>query len=495
MASKITTAEIAAPETDPWVQMYTGVLAPQDPTLARRGGAQGVALYDELLIDPLIMALLEKRTLGVTSREWRVDRASDARADRSTALAVEAQIRAMNHDQATKGLIAGAVVKGHAIGEAMWARRDSMFVVDRIKVRNQRRWRFAVDGSPRLLTRGNTLTGIAVPDRKIIVHRHQIHGHDDDPYGSGIGQSLYWPAWMKRVTLAAWVQAVERYADPMKVATYDGNMEEKTQDQLLRKLMGLVRGGAMVLPRSVEVALHKAEAGDYEPLLRYLDEMITIAILGETLTTSAGDHGARALGDVHNEIRTLLAKADADLICQTFNETMVRWIVDANALPIKAGYPQVWRDFSEPEDLNQLSQRDERLAQMGFRPTAKYIAETYGGDRVDTQAPPPAEAAPPDPAFAEAAATAAAIATQRVPEVLTARLIDATADARRQLIERVREVVMAATSYDDLAVRLLEALPGLDVTALGEIMTEAMATADLIGRSAVLAEGADDGDS
>ncbi len=97
---------------------------------------------------------------------------------------------------------------------------------------------------------------------------------------------------------------------------------------------------------------------------------------GKILTTSAGEAGSRALGEVHNAVRLELAKADADALSDTLNATLVRWLVELN-LP-GAPPPRLWWNFSTPDDLNTLAERDKRLSRIGFRPTLERITDVYG---------------------------------------------------------------------------------------------------------------------
>ena len=491
MPEKPTPGEIAGIASDPWMPAYTGLLTPQDDVIARRGGPQGAALYDEGRRDPEAFTVLSKRTMAVIEREWRVDPASDRRADKRAAEVVRAQLDEIGLDRLTKGLL-GAILKGYAVAEVMWEHRDGLWIAAAAKTRNQRRFRFDASGNLRLLTRGSMLAGIEVPARKMVVHRYTIHDHDDDLYGCGIGSVIYWPALFKRQVLAAWLQSNERHSDPTTWAQYSGQYDQSRQKEILDHLRNLGRNGKIVTPDDISIAYLQAASsgGSYRELSEYLDQMLTKAVLGETLSTSAGDNGSRALGEVHNDVRLALAKADADLVCDTINRTLVRWIIEVNALPIAAGYPKLWRDFSEPDDLDKLSERDERLDRMGYRAPVKYINDTYGGDRVDIKATPPADApasaeAAPDPSFAEAVG----VPVDRVPDVLASRALAETAPARARLIDRLREIWMSAGSYDELIQLLLQASPDLDVSDVASVLADALAAADVIGRSEVTTDG------
>jgi phage gp29-like protein len=513
--ARLPTAEIAGVDRDPYVANWQTTLDPSDETLKTRAGGKGLSLYDEIRRDPHAFSVLQKRSLEVVSREWQVDPASDRLRDRRAAELVEAQLKALDLDRLTRGLM-GAVLKGFSVGEIIWRNEAGIWTAAAVKVRRQRRFRFTVGGELRLIVRNGgssgSFDGEAVPDRKFVVHRHSIDDDDDDPYGVGLGSVLFWPAWFKRQVLAHWLQASEIHAEPTIRAAYQGAYDEARQRQLLDALVAARRTRGLVVPDSVTIELLEAARGGggegFEALSRYLDELMSEAVLGETLSTNSGERGARSLGDVHNSVRLAIAKADSDLICQTLNRTLVRWIVEVN-MP-GAAAPRVWRDFSEPEDLQGRATRDRTLHDMGYRPADPegYMAETYGGDWV-VREPRPLTTPMTNAADGDAVSLDASAGTRLARQAddrlgalfadppaapadpldpLKERLMDAAAPILRGWVEAVREQVLLASSYEDLAQRLL-ALSGdrLDPADLGAIMQQALAVAHL-GGAAVIAD-------
>jgi phage gp29-like protein len=505
--ARLPTNEIAGVDRDPYVANWQGTLDPADETLKTRGQGKGLSLYDEIRRDPHAFSVLQKRSLEVVSREWQVEAASDRLRDRKAADLVEAQLKALDLDRLTRGLM-GAVLKGFAVGEVLWDLVDGVWTATAVKVRKQRRFRFALDGSLRLLVRDGSFDGEPVPDRKFVVHRHSIDDDDDDPYGTGIGSVLFWPAWFKRQVLAHWLQASEIHAEPTIKAGYQGQYDAARQQQLLEALVAARRTRGLVVPESVTVELLEATRGGgvegFEALSRYLDELMSEAVLGETLSTNSGERGARSLGDVHNSVRLAIAKADADLVCQTLNRSLVRWIVEVN-MP-GAGVPRLWRDFAEPDDLDKRAARDRTLHEMGYRPAdpADYVSQTYGGDWVDAgpaAAPDPRPPAPPAAAEADARLEALFADNARQADApafqpLAERLAGEAGPVLAGWIDAVRAELAAATSYEDFAQRLLVLAGGrLDPADLAPVMERALTAAHLAGAAAIADAVADiDGD-
>lgn len=495
----VETREIATIARDPMIAAFQTVLQPTDETLRTRGGGRGYAIYDEIRRDPHAFAILQKRSLEVVQRGWQVAAPEDGkRIDRKAAELVEAQFKAINFDRLTRGLM-GAVLRGFAVAEVMWANIDGVWTAAAVKVRKQRRFRFTIDGELRLITRENQLDGEPVPSRKFIVHRHSIDDDDDDPYGVGLGSVLYWPTWFKRQVLANWLRGTERFAAPTVDAAYKGEYDEKRQQQILQSLRAMANDAGIVHPDGVTIELlesAKGGGGDIlEALSRYLDELMSEAVLGETLSTNSGERGARSLGEIHNQVRVAIAKADADLISATIKETLAQWIVELNYPG--AAVPNVWRDFDEVEDLNDKVDRDGKIVDMGYRPkSVDYINETYGGEWVESeQKPQAADGTMPDEQTARQASAIDELFADRAadvpddPDSLADQLDELAAPSIARMLDQVRGEVEAATSFDDLSMRLLRLSSELGIDDLAGLMEQAETVAELRGRAGVKAEG------
>jgi phage gp29-like protein len=192
-------------------------------------------------------------------------------------------------------------------------------------------------------------------------------------------------------------------------------------------------------------------------------------------------------------VRLELTKGDADLLSDTLNDGLVRWIVDLN-LPGYAAtglpYPGVWWDVSEPEDLAARADRDTKLHGMGFDPTDDYVRDTYGEGWVRRQPArppvPPGAAGDLAALFAEAGRASRARLAGAVPEVALAE--QAGAEARQHTdrwLDRIAEVVARAKTLEEIAAELLRLYPQLETEGLAEAMAQALAVAQLTGRAEI----------
>lgn len=469
--------EVASLARDINPRSYNGILAIDDDTLATRGGGKGLRIYDDLERDGHAYSVLQKRRMAVIARDWTVNAASDSPIDQEAADVVRAQLSGGRFDQLTLGLL-DATLKGYAVAEVMWAVEDGQLVFKKVIDRDQRRFVFTTDAELRMLVPENMLTGVELPPRKFI--RHSFGAKDGNPYGLGLGTRLFWYVWFKRQVTANWLIFTDKFASPTAVGEYPPGTPKAEQDKLLRAAAALSQETAVVIPQGLVLKLLEASrtgsVDAYERFLTYCDQMISEVVLGESLTTSAGKNGSRALGEVHNEVRLELVKADADLLSDTLNDTIVRWIVELNVPGAKP--PTVYRVF--PEDLDARAERDGKIMKLGFQPTEEYVRQTYGDGWERRQAPapvslgagaPPEFAAPPDADPAD---------------LIGAQAQGSAGRAMGELIDPIRELVNRAPSLEALRDGLMGLYPKLDSAAFSALMQKALTTAHLAGRHEVL---------
>lgn len=475
--------EIAIAKVNPFEPIFNDTLRPKDATLATRGGGKGIWIYDEIERDCHAYAVLQKRRLSVISNEWHVEAGGTSRADKIAAERAEAMLKALPFDRICAELL-DAILKGYSVGEIMWRPEAAEVVPYDIRIRDQRRFVFDVEGRPRLLTTANLLTGVPLPDRKFIVHR--FGAKDGNPYGLGLGTRLFWPVWFKRQGLQFWLTFADKFGNPTPMGKYPPGATEAQKEALLATLQAMANDTGITVPEGMSVELLEASRsgganGVYDALLKYLDDEIEKAVLGTTQTTSsrAGGLGS-SVSAVQDENRLELVRADADMLSGTLNDTLIKWIAffnDSGAEP-----PRIWWDVDVDEDLLIRSQRDHQLYQMGFRLTPEAVKDVYGDFYTETapnpQTPPAGQAAKPPASLSDSQA-------QEPTAALAAMLDDAARPHVEAWIAKARRMAGEATSLPDLARRLDTAFGELDATAFAALMRDALTVANLQGRADV----------
>ncbi|MDO6575377.1 phage portal protein family protein, partial [Staphylococcus pasteuri_A] len=72
----------------------------------------------------------------------------------------------------------------------------------------------------------------------------------------------------------------------------------------------------------------RSGSADYETQRKALDQAISKIVLSQTMTTDNGSSQSQA--KVHSDVKEDVIKADADLICESLNNTAVTWLTNWN---------------------------------------------------------------------------------------------------------------------------------------------------------------------
>lgn len=487
--------EIAVAWRNYFAPAFNGLLQPNDDTLATRGGGKGLRIYDELERDPHCYSVVQKRKMALIAREWQIEPATTRKADQMAADIVTEQLEALQFDRICIDLL-DALLKGYSVGEIMWEAGSEIRATDVI-ARDQRRFVFDAKAQLRQLTLEQAFYGEALPERKFIVHR--FGAKDANPYGLGLGTRLFWPVFFKRQGLQFWLMFLDKYGSPTAVGKYPGaSTSIQARQVLLDALTAISQESGVAIPQGMEIALLEAtrsgNAG-YELLCRYLDDEMSKAVLGETMsTTSKGAGMGSSQAAVHNSVRIEITAADADLLAGTLNNTLVRWIAAYNRPD--ANPPRLWWDVAEAKNLFEQAQADKLVFDMGFKPTLDRITGTYGEGWEERDMTPPPGADPNAPLPTPGSPGLQASDNVQMGEPLPAGADNGERQARllaqavdpslKAWIAAIRGAVDKAIAdgktLQELPDLLLAAFPQMTPTELAKSMQAAMAAAQLAGR-------------
>jgi phage gp29-like protein len=443
------------------------------------------------------------------AREWVVNEADESPEADAAAELVRRHISKLSFDRATKGFL-DAVNKGFAVGEVMWAvdEDDGSIRPAEIRFRKQQRFTFTIgeDGYElRLLTTADPFKGEALPERKFI--RFTFDERYENPYGFGLGNSLFWPVFFKRKGITFWLVFCDKYGTPTTIGKYPTSATPDERRILREALEAIANDSGVTVPQGMEVSLLEAARSGidtYEKLVRYMDEQISEVVLGETGTTNqSGTGGSNARDRVGNEVRLETAKSDADALCEVLNNTLVKWIIDLN-MP-GAPYPKLWRNFEEPEDLVQKADRDTKLGQTGVKFKKSYYMREYNLQEDDFDLIEPSQPSTDLPTGRPV--NFAAISPEQIAEDIKKALgmpapgerkaIDARnavedliSDVKPEELQKQAEGMLApiikliedGQSYEQIMADLVETYDGLSFEALTEMLERAYFIAAVWGR-------------
>lgn len=434
---------------------FVEMLIPTDSVLKSKGAT--LELYREVLRDDQVKSTFQQRRLSVISAPWEVEPGADDAQSKACAEALAENLKRIEWDRISERMLF-SVFYGYGVGEVLWEIRDGLVQIADLRVRDRSRFRFSVE---RDLLLWNGVEFEIMPDRKFWVVSTGAD-HDDEPYGLGLAHWLYWPVYFKRNDIKFWLIFLEKFGMPTAVAKLPAG---QIQDPAMRaKALSALRAiqvdGGVLVPEGVEITLLEAArsgTATYEDMQQAMDAAIAKIVLSQTMTTDNGS--SRSQAEVHEGVRDHVVKADADLLCESFNNGPAKWFAEFNFAGAKP--PRVCRRTEPPEDLKSRAERDKKIKALGYEPTEEYIEETYGPGWKKSQAADamlqglpgmrrPGQRPEDDPDFAELAALAAVKSIHRNDQRALVDAASAFASKYEQILgDRVRQLVAFAEGSGD----------------------------------------------
>lgn len=306
----------------------------------------GDDLYERMLLDARIAAEVDNLKAAVLEDGVVLSPAIADAAEDGYALAVTiadaATAMLADLDPAMDDALwdlAGAVALGNRVAEEIYAYGDvagkTGLLLARLAPKPRRNYAFVVDPFNRLIGLLARIPGEAgygtgaalvaadapppnlLPRAKFAVYTHR--GSDGDPRGTSILRPAYTPWVLKQQMLAEHVKYLTQFASPSLIGILSKLARDKrvtdgagnftgtiiaAADALLAELLAFRNGTALVVPPETEVK-ELYSTGDGAAFLRAFEMYnrdITLAITGQSLATTEGEHQARAAASVHQDI-------------------------------------------------------------------------------------------------------------------------------------------------------------------------------------------------
>ena len=446
------------------------IVSNPDTVLVSLGGE--LKNYAKLLRDDQVHSLLEQRQDALIAAEWEVVPGGEDSRDREAADFLRGQLMALNWDAITRRMHKG-VLYGYSVAECIFGMDGNRITLDAVKVRKPWRFGFGKDGELKLRVNAQTFL---MPERKFWI---AVWGADDDdsPYGQGLGHALWWPVYLKRNGAKFWAAYLDKFGSPSVKSKYPAGATEKEKATALEAAKAFRNESAVAVPEGFDVELIEAaknSGGSYEEFLKYWDGAIAKIILSQTGTTQQGQYSGTA--EVLNDVKSELVKADADLLCESFNDTVAAWLTEWNFPGAKT--PQVWRKV--PNTRREEAQRaaDKGAYEIGLELTDDAINRRYGEDW-KRRAAAPVSVPSDSPAFAEPG--------RDEPDEIAEQLESVTNAAGTGMINMIRaELDAAIRAGEDFAAfsdRISRLYPVMDTAELAEALEGAVLAANLSGRA------------
>ena len=433
------------------------------------------------------LGVLNTRKRQVAQIGVMVEPASDSADDLRDAELVQSFFgREAVEDELTD--ILDAVGKGYSVTEIDWETSESQWMPRRLVWRLPQWFDFDRDSGEQILLRKDDGWEPLAP-YKYVTHIAKVKS--GIPIRGGLARAAAWSWLFKTFTLKDWMRFVEAYGHPIRLGKYPPNADPDDKAVLYRAVRNVAADAAAILPEGMDISFVddttvRGRAEVFERLIAYLDSRISIAVLGQTLTTEQGDRGSQALGNVHNRVREDIERSDARQLAAALRRDLAIPLVSLNHGPRKA-YPRVVIERKTATDAKLLADALDKLVPLGLRVRADEVRSALhlqAPDKDDEVLEPPMSASPVvAAALRRRDQLARAAAQDRQPAI--EQVVDAIeADEWDSLAAPVIEPILAraATNPEGLLRDLESAYPNMRVDALTERLARILFVADTWGR-------------
>lgn len=454
---------------------------------AERGDltAQADLAFDMEEKDTHLFSELAKRRLAVQSLPWHIEPPSGASAqEKKDAAMLEEILQDAAWFEDAIFDAGDAILKGYSMQEIEWGWMGKLRVPVAMHWRDPALFCTPSDNLNELRLRDGSADGVELQPFGWL--RHQAKSRSGYAGTLGLVRTLVWPFIFKNYSVRDFAEFLEIYGLPMRVGKYPTGATSREKSTLMQAVMDIGRRAGGIIPMGMQLEFQSAADGQAEPFqaqIGWAERSMSKAILGGTLTSEAGEKGARSLGEVHNEVRKEIRNADIRQLVRSLNRDLIYPMLALNSsTPVDPRrLPGVVFDTGEAEDMTAFADAIPKLA-AGMPVPVSWIQEKLN-------IPQPVAG---EPVFtvSDQVDNPAAQASLSATDLKQTDDIDDMGDgvspeALQQAIDPLLKPVIAAIIKHGPEAALQDAAalyPDLDDAALIDLLTRALFTADLWGR-------------
>ncbi|EOA7540158.1 DUF935 domain-containing protein, partial [Escherichia coli] len=340
--------------------------------------------------DTHLFAELGKRRLSIQGVPWSIEPPPNASAnEKKDAEMLDEYLHSADWFDAMLFDATDAILKGYSCMEIEHGMLGKMHIIRAIRWRDSGHFCLNPDDLSELRLRDGSHAGVAFQPFGWIVHQSRSR----TGYGgaTGLVRTLIWPFIFKNYSVRDLAEFLEVYGLPMKVGKYPSGATPEQKSALMRAVMDIGRRTGGIIPAGMSLEFQAAangQADPFETMISWGERSISKAILGGTLTTEAGDKGARSLGEVHNEVRREIRDSDLRQLAATLNRDLVYPLYalnTAHAIDIRR-LPRICFQTKEPGDITKITSAVMQLS------TGMDIPDPWVRDQTGIPQPAPGEA-------------------------------------------------------------------------------------------------------
>lgn len=448
-----------------------------DPILKKLG--KNITIYKELLSDGHVSGCVSSRKAGVKALKWEIDR---GKAKTKSAKAITECFKRLPVDNIISEIL-DATLYGFQALEVMWEQRDGYWLPKAIVGKPAHWFVFGPDSVLRFRTKQNMLNGEELPPRKFLLAQHGASY--EDPYGIGELSRCFWPITFKRGGMKFWAIFIEKYGMPFMLGKLPRGLPETEYDDLADKLDGLVQDAVGVIPNDASVEVVGASSGAassdiYERFIDVCKAEVSIALLGQNLTTEVKDGGSYAATQGHMAVRGDIIDGDRKIVAAVMNQ-LIDWICELN---FADGERPEFTLYAEEDVDKALADRDKTISETGVRFTKVYYQRAYGLADDEFEIATPSQQTPGGPyaQFSEGTATPT-YPDQSAIDAAISKLDPAAMKTQMNgALTPIIDLLNAGEAYEEILSSLAAAYPKMNTDSLQEMLARAIFVSEIWGK-------------
>lgn len=436
--------------------------------------------------DAHYFSVLGTRKRVISGIRPRVEPASDSAEDQRIAEAVTEDIARHDGFGDLVEDVLDALGKGFSVVEIHWQTSATRWKPREFIHRDPRFFLFDRETGRQLRMKDDSdqVRGVELAPWHFITHTARLKS--GLPFRGGLARIVAFGWMCKAYTLKDWMAFIETYGLPLRLGRYGAEATPKDVEVLMRAVANIGTDAAAVLPESMKIEFQNVQPGSagervFEKLARYVDEQISKAVLGQTMTADNGSSQSQAT--VHDEVRHDIAASDARAVTAALNRDLVRPYVDLNFGPREA-YPRVLIEVDEPEDRKAWVEGVDRLLQRGLKVKAGELRARFGlsAPAADDEVVGGMPVAPtPIAPNSRIATNRAADSNGDEIDQIAGEMLAEWQPAMKDLLDPVQALAGEVSSLEELMARLPELLGDMNEARLVDALVRGMAKSRALG--------------
>jgi len=206
----------------------------------------------------------------------------------------------------------------------------------------------------------------------------------DDPRGVGKLATCAPYALYKRGNMGDWAQFCQIFGMPIREYTYSAG-DEDARKRLLADARKQGANAVYIHPEGSSMTLHEAagKSGTVDLYERFLDncnDEMSIAVLGNTLTTKSDTNGTQALGTVQAKEQIKITEDDIQFVLDLLNYDMTDIFAALGVSTENGEFVWIEPKYQDKQvQINVVS----KLKEMGLPMSDDYLYETFDVEKPD----------------------------------------------------------------------------------------------------------------